>query len=64
MAGFGGSVKLTGESSYKQALSQITQNLKVVSSEMKATSSAFDNGDKSVKELAKDSDSLKTRQPV
>jgi hypothetical protein len=39
MAGFGGSVKLTGESEYKKALSQITQQLKVVSAEMKATSS-------------------------
>lgn len=48
---FGGSVKLTGESEYKKALAQITQNLKVVSAEMKATTSAFDAGDKSEKEL-------------
>ena len=32
---FGGSVKLQGESEYRQALSQISQSLKVVSSEMK-----------------------------
>ena len=52
MAGFGGAVKLTGESEYRKALSQITQSLKVVSSEMKAASSAFDAGDKSTKQLA------------
>lgn len=52
MAGFGGSVKLTGESEYKKALAQISQELKVVSAEMKATSSSFANGDKSTKELA------------
>lgn len=52
MAGFGGSVKLTGENEYKKALSQITQSLRVVSSEMKATSSSFENGDKSIKDLA------------
>ena len=54
MAGFGGSVKLTGETEYKKALNQITQNLKVVSAEMKATSSSFDAGEKSEKELAND----------
>lgn len=52
MAGFGGAVKLTGADDYKKALSQITQNLKVVSAEMKATSSAFDAGERSEKELA------------
>jgi len=58
MAGFGGSVKLTGESEYKKALSQITQSLKVVSAEMKATSSSFATGDKSTKELASSSKQL------
>ena len=56
---FGGSIKLTGEQEYKKALSSITQSLKVVSSEMKATASAFSNGDKSTKELAQDSKALK-----
>lgn len=58
MAGFGGSVKLTGESEYRKALSQITQSLKVVSSEMKSTSSAFESGDKSSKDLASVSQQL------
>ena len=58
MAGFGGAVKLTGESEYRKALSQITQSLKVVSSEMKATSTAFAAGEKSEKELAQSSQNL------
>ena len=60
MAGFGGAVKLTGESEYKKALTQITQSLKVVSAEMKATSSAFASGDKSTQDLANASKELKT----
>ena len=48
---FGGSIKLTGADEYKKALSQISQNLKVVSSEMKSTASSFEAGDKSQKEL-------------
>ena len=53
MAGksFGGSVKLTGESEYRKALSEISQGLKVVSAEMKATASAFDADNMSKKEL-------------
>ena len=33
MPGFGGAVKLTGETEYKKALKSITQGLKEVSSE-------------------------------
>lgn len=51
MSGFGGAVKLTGESEYRRALSQITQNLREVSSEMKVVSSAFDKNDNSVQAL-------------
>lgn len=58
MAGFGGSIKLTGESSYRKALSEITQSLKVVSAEMKATSSSMASGDKSTQELANTSKQL------
>lgn len=60
MAGFGGSVKLTGESEYRKALSQITQSLKVVSSEMKAVSSAYDTNDADTKALANQSKQLTT----
>lgn len=52
MAGFGGSVKLTGETEYKKALRQITQNLKETASEMKVVSTAYDKNDKSTQALA------------
>lgn len=52
MSGFGGAVKLTGESEYRKALQQITQNLRETSSEMKLVSSAFDKNDKSVSALS------------
>ena len=35
MAGFGGKIALQGETEYRTALKQITQNLALVSSEMK-----------------------------
>lgn len=60
MAGFGGSVKLTGESEYRKALSQITQSLKVVSSEMKVVSSAYSTNDADTKALANQSKQLTT----
>lgn len=51
MAGFGGAVKLTGESEYRKALQQITQNLKEVSSKMKVVSSEYAKGDTSTEAL-------------
>lgn len=51
MAGLGGAIKLKGESEYKRALDQIKQNLREVSSEMKAVSSSFDKGDSSTSAL-------------
>ena len=44
MAGksFGGSVKLTGESEYQKALRGISDNLRVLNSEMKAVTSEYD----------------------
>lgn len=50
MAGFGGTVKLTGESEYRKALREITSNLKEVSSELKLTNTQFNSGDKTLKE--------------
>lgn len=52
MAGFGGSVKLTGESEYRKALSNITDNLKVLSSELKTVTSQYDKNDKSTQNLS------------
>lgn len=51
MASFGGAVKLTGESEYRAALRNITQNLKEVSSEMKLVASQYDKSDTSTQAL-------------
>ena len=58
MAGFGGAVKLTGESEYRKALKNITQNLKEVASEMKLVSAQYSNNDKSTEALSAKSDVL------
>lgn len=58
MAGFGGAVKLTGESEYRKALSNINQSLKEVDSELKLVTSAYDKNDKSEKALAAQTDVL------
>ena len=58
MASFGGAVKLTGESSYRAALRNITQNLKEVSSEMKLVASQYDKGDTSTEALSAKSEVL------
>lgn len=47
MAGFGGAVKLTGESEYRAALARISQNLREVGSEMKVVSSQYTKSDTS-----------------
>ena len=51
MTSFGGAVKLTGESTYRAALRNITQNLKEVSSELKLVSSQYDKNDTSIEAL-------------
>lgn len=51
MAGFGGAVKLTGESEYRAALRNISQRLKEVSSELKLVSSQYDKNDTSIEAL-------------
>ena len=52
MSSFGGTVKLTGESEYRKALSEISSNLKVLNSEMKSVTSQYDKNDKSVENLS------------
>ena len=59
MPGFGGSVKLTGADEYKQALKSISDNLKAVSAEMRATASSFDAGEKSEQDILKASKEFK-----
>lgn len=58
ISGFGGAVKLSGEAEYRQALKQITTNLKEVSSEMKVVSTAFDKNDRSTEALRAKTDAL------
>lgn len=58
MASFGGAVKLAGESEYRAALRNITQNLKEVSSEMKLVASQYDKGDTSTEALSAKSEVL------
>ena len=58
MAGFGGAVKLTGESEYRKALKQIQVNLKEVSSELKLVSAQYDKNDNSTEALKARSEAL------
>ena len=58
MAGFGSSIKLSGESEYQRALKQINQSLREVGSEMKVVSSAYDKNDKSTQAIAQKSETL------
>ena len=58
MAGFGGSVKLTGETEYTRALREITDRLTVMSTEMKVVTSQYDKNDKSTENLAKQNEVL------
>ena len=60
MAGgsFGGSVKLTGESEYKKALNSISDNLKVLNSEMRVVTSQYDKNDNSSQKLKATSEVL------
>lgn len=58
MSGFGGAVKLTGESEYKRALSNITQSLREVDSELKLVASQYDKNDKSEEALTAQTEAL------
>lgn len=57
----GGTIKLKGESEYRRALSQITQSLRVVSSEMKIVTSTYDKNDTSTEALTAKSGVLNNR---
>ena len=57
----GGAIKLQGESEYRRALSQITQSLREVSSEMKVVTSTYDKNDTSTEALTAKSDVLNKR---
>ena len=51
MAGFGGSVKLTGESEYRNALKMCTQSLREMASAQQASAAQFSASDKSTSAL-------------
>ena len=59
----GGSIKLKGESEYRRALNQITQNLREVSSEMKIVTSTYDKNDTSTDALTARRVPKKTHNP-
>lgn len=61
MAGFGGAVKLTGESEYRQALSRISQNLREVGSQMKVVSSQYAKSDTSQAALTARTEALNNK---
>lgn len=59
MAGsFGGTIKLQGESEYRKALSEITSNLRVLSSEMKVVTSQYTGNTNSLKSLGSQNEVL------
>lgn len=60
MPGFGGTVKLSGESEYRKALKEITSNLKEVSSELKLTNTQFNTGDRTLKETKSSYNNMNT----
>lgn len=64
MSGFGGSVKLTGEQSYRQALSRISQNLREVGSQMKVVSSQYAKSDTSQAALTARTEALNNKMAV
>lgn len=61
MAGFGGSVKLTGEAQYRQALQAIAADLKNVAAQQKLTAASYDKTDTSLTALSKRSEELKNK---
>ena len=64
MAGFGGTVKLTGESEYQRALKNITQSLKEQASEMKVLATQYDKNDKSSQAMASKSEALNQKLQI
>ena len=52
MAGFGGAVKLTGESEYRQAIQNITRDLSQMSSALRTQASEFSASDKGLRQSA------------
>lgn len=64
MSGFGGAIKLQGESAYRQALARISQNLREVGSEMKVVSSQYAKSDTSQAALTARTEALNNKMAV
>lgn len=58
---YGGAIKLQGESEYRRALQNITQNLKEVAAQMKLTSATYAGNDKSMQALTAKSAELNSK---
>lgn len=61
MAGFGGTVKLTGEQAYRAALQAIAADLQKVAAQQKLTSATYDKTDNSLAALSKRSEDLQNK---
>lgn len=61
MAGFGGSVKLTGEEAYRAALKAIAADLQNVAAQQKLTSATYDKSDNSLAALSARSQNLQDK---
>lgn len=61
MTGFGGAIKLQGESEYRQALTRISQNLREVGSQMKVVSSQYAKSDTSQAALTARTEALNNK---
>lgn len=64
MSGFGGAIKLQGESAYRQALARISQNLREVGSQMKVVSSQYAKSDTSQAALTARTEALNNKMAV
>ena len=64
MSGFGGAIKLQGESEYRAALARISQNLREVGSQMKVVSSQYAKSDNSQAALTARTEALNNKMAV
>lgn len=64
MAGFGGTVKLTGEEAYRAALKNIATDLQKVAAQQKLTAATYDSSDKSLSAISQRSQDLTSKLEV
>ena len=61
MAGFGGTIKLSGEEQYRAALKAIATDLQTVAAQQKLTSATYDKSDKSLSAISQRSQDLTSK---